>query len=225
MMSSPFIIAECGVNFRSIHELDLMIQESVCAGADAIKVQVYEPYFTKLDHPRACELNKIALKEEDIRYIYWRCMQYKTMFITTPMYPKAVEMCAPYVDMWKIRFADNNNWDIINKCMETDKDIFISCAPKPMKDLDKVKSLYCIPEYPPKHNANNFPYKWWEGFNGYSCHIPDLKHIIGAVKYGGLEYLEVHVKRDSYGDDSYSPIDNNVSITMSELKQLCKELA
>jgi hypothetical protein len=61
-----------------------------------------------------------------------------------------------------------------------------------------------------------------EGFCGVSSHYPDI-NVVEKWARQGLEYLEVHVKRDNY-DPAWCPRDNYVSITMSELAELCRRL-
>ena len=58
---------------------------------------------------------------------------------------------------------------------------------------------------------------------GYSCHIPLVDEMIFAVNDNNLKYLEVHVRLDRY-DPPWCPTDQRVSIRMSELRALCKEL-
>src|SRR5512133_2102742 len=116
----PFIIAECGVNWRDLVDADDMIREAARAGADAVKFQAYKPMFINYGdtvfrsdgsiapgyphHPRADELTRIALDESTIRYLYWRCQQHGVEFMATPFYPEAVNLLNPYVKRWKVRY-------------------------------------------------------------------------------------------------------------------------
>jgi sialic acid synthase SpsE len=240
-----YVIAELGVNWRSLAELDAMIGEAAQAGVDAIKVQVYKPDFKPAvyyhvhgmkngqwvdnvmalasGHPRAQELNNIALKEEDIRFIFYRCQHYGIDFIATPFYPEAVEMLEPYVDIYKIRFADRNNVELIKRCLDTDKMILMSDNELPEVRNEQILNLYCVPEYPPKTDWNIV--NLVKGFDGFSSHFPNWETPWYVIKQNpDLEFLEVHVRRDCYGDCAYEPIDVRVSITMSELKELCEAL-
>jgi len=216
------IIAECGVNWRNLAEADLMIRDCADAGADICKFQAYEDYQVA-SHPRDKELFDIRLKEEDIRYLYWRCCQHKIEFMCTPMYDDAVIILDPYVKRWKIREKDNHNWGLVGDCLDTHKEILLSSQelltiPSPLK---RIKQLYCIPEYPPKKGhdiVNNY-----KGFAGASCHYPVIDIALDFVKLGA-EYLEVHVKRDYYPPGDYCPVDNAVSITISELRELVNRI-
>jgi len=204
-----FVCAEIGVNFRNLNEADEMIREAAAAGADAVKFQAYsmeEAARSPIKH-----LAKIQLGPMDIRYLYWRCRAAGVELMVTPMYPEAVPMLDPYVQRWKIRYKDRENREILDAIEKTGKPALIS-----------GKNVFCSPEYPP---AKYPPSHSWVNYEGYSCHIPFIDHMSGTIRMyeDTLEYLEVHVKRDHY-PDNYCPIDNAVSITMSELAELCRRL-
>jgi hypothetical protein len=205
-----FICAEVGVNFRNLNEADEIIRECASTGVDAVKFQVYKAEHVA-GHSRAKELENIILDETAIRYLYWRGMSAGVEFMATPFYSEAIPVLDPYVNRWKIRYKDRENEAIIAPCRATGKPMLIS-----------GKNVYCVPEYPPGIEHTFISQKDLEdgGFNGYSSHIPKIPDITPKDFF---EYLEVHVKRDHY-PDNYCPIDNAVSITMSELKELCKRL-
>jgi len=195
------IIAEIGVNWRDLNEADIMIQEAVLAGADIAKFQAYP-----LDlFPEGTTLNAIALKPADMAYLYYRCHSHGIEFMATPMYFEAVAMLNPYVDRWKIRHKDAFNNDILIRAAMTNKPLLIS-----------GRNLYCVPEYPPLvQPIEEIPFP----FIGVSSHYPNVPTLLYWAQQG-LQYMEVHVKRDEhYG--GWCPPDNNVSITMSELGDLC----
>ena len=232
-----FLIAECGINWRDLVDADQMIKAAAEAGADACKFQAYEPFYEPgkyngLVHPRAAELNAIRLDESTIRYLYWRCQRHGIEFMATPFYTAAVQTLNPYVKRWKIRYSDRHNEALIGLCLDTGKEILIS-RDKPLERKewgDQIKTLYCCPEYPPKGEPRIFAYGntpamlQEAGFDGYSCHIPNGHHIHFAVTHNDLKYLEVHVRLDHYEPPHYCPIDTSVSITMSELAELCQRL-
>jgi sialic acid synthase SpsE len=233
-IKTVFIICEAGVNWRDLVDADDMIREAAKAGADAVKFQCYKPVFgTNKDsalvatgryHPRANELNAIALDEPTIRYLYWRCQQHGIEFMCTPFYAEAVEMLDPFVKRWKVRCADNQHIDIIQACIRTGKEILISIE-EPRRFLySKMKGLYCCPEYPPKHPIDEITLEEFKLFDGFSCHYPSVSiaHYM-AVNSMNCKYLEVHVRLDRY-EPHYCPIDTAVSITMSELAELCRRL-
>jgi hypothetical protein len=232
---SCFVIAECGINWRDLVDADQMIKAAAEAGADAVKFQCYKPEFLELGycvktmdgtitqkiaaHARAKELNNIALDESTIRYLYWRCQQHGIEFMCTPFYPEAVAMLNPYVKRWKVRHADAGDWNIRRLCMETGKETLVSVSSLPLERLERENILYCCPEYPPKTSPSIGDVK---GFDGYSCHIPCWRWP--EQMSSNIRYLEVHVRLDHYEPPHYCPIDTAVSITMSELAELCRRL-
>lgn len=230
-----FIIAEAGVNFRDMNEADIMIKEAATAGVDAVKFQVFTidhlPDWLRPTPPP-------ILTETDVRYLYWRCRARSVEFMATPFYPAAVDLLNPYVKRWKIRCNDPKKPEIILDCIQTGKQIIVSKNTEGFYRDDEglISTLYCCPQYPP----SEYPNFYIEGddedrttgsrfidpqfFRGYSCHIPEIEHIIDFVsKYPTLDIIEVHVKRDEYNPPWCCP-DNNVSITMSELAELCRRL-
>ena len=215
-----FVIAELGVNWRNLNEADEMIRECAAAGADACKFQAYKP--DMVDGPKRRALIDIMLDESAVRYLYWRCLAAGVEFMCTPMYPEAVDMLDPYVKRWKIRHADRNCMELINKCEKTGKPLLVSFSENTpdcfTRKREGINILYCCPEYPPSES----PDLDFKGFDGYSCHIPFWDDIRSDL-ISHLKYLEVHVKRDHY-PDGYCPIDNAVSITMSELAELCRRV-
>jgi sialic acid synthase SpsE len=241
-MNNAFIIAELGVNWRNLFELDIMIRECATCGVDAVKLQAYKPEFKQQKkifltdhgvnpqrvmltdgHPRGDELNSIALTEESLRYAYYRACQHGVELIVTPMYPECITWITPYVKRWKIRYSDRYNTKLIAECTMTGKEVLISSDETiTYKSLtNNIKQLYCISEYPPKKGhdlINNY-----KGFDGASCHYPTIEDALDFVRLGA-EILEVHCMRDSYNDDSFEPIDCKVSLRMSELKELVRKI-
>lgn len=225
----PFIICEAGVNWRDLVDADQMIKAAAEAGADAVKFQCYKPLFgINKDsvilgryHPRAEELNRISLDESTIRYLYWRCQQHGIEFMCTPFYVDAVDMIDPFVKRWKIRHADQHNLPLINKIAETGKPVLISTSDGPFKGNNPgISYLLCQPEYPPRESV---PIAHTKGYEGVSSHIPCWRYP-ERFKETGCKYLEVHVRLDHYEPPHYCPIDTAVSITMSELAELCRRL-
>jgi sialic acid synthase SpsE len=216
-----FIIAECGVNWRTLSEADEMIRQAAKAGANAVKFQAYNSEQAQIAGISQ-HLEKIRLMPVDIQYLYYRCQQHEIEFICTPFYLNAVVMLNPYVSRWKIRYKDRNNLDLIALCKNTGKDMLISADNNTSRFTnDCFKYLYCIPDYPPKTDWNIV--NLVKGFGGFSCHFPNWKIPWYVCKQMDLDYLEVHVRLDKY-EGGWCPPDQRVSISMKELRQLCKEL-
>jgi hypothetical protein len=199
------------VNFRDLVDADQMIKAAAEAGADACKFQAYLPFYEsgKYDgtiHQRGKELNAIRLDESTIRYLYWRCQQHGIEFMCTPMYLEAVAMLDPYVKRWKVRYADRENESILGPCRATGKPMLVS-----------GKNIFCISEYPPPVGFVGYDKPEYIGI---SHHVPK----VNGISFDGFDFVEVHVRLDHYEPPHYCPIDTAVSITMSELAELCRRL-
>lgn len=202
-----------------------MIKAAAEAGADAAKFQAYTCDHIG-GHADEQHLEEIMLDESIIRYLYWRCQQHGIEFMCTPFYPEAVVMLDPYVKRWKVRCADRFNELLLKAIDKTDKEVLISVKEQPSNPKTQCnpnyRLLYCDPQYPPGLKQEE-PINLGQ-FDGYSCHVPVVDGIVSSVVGGNLKYLEVHVRLDHYEPPHYCPIDTAVSITMSELAELCRRL-
>lgn len=225
-----FIAAEMGVNFRDFREVKRMIGLAKDAGADGVKFQMFqEQHIT--GHPREEELLGQILRLSDLQFLKDTADGNGIEFFATPMYPEAVGMLeAIGVKRYKIRYADRCYTDLINTVVKTNKKVLFSCDNVYLDNMDlevwhddylNWTFVYCVPEYPPKTVDLPEKFRKYEGqFGGYSNHYPSISIPLAAAARGA-EYIEVHVKQDKYPKD-YKPIDDAVSITFSELKELVK---
>lgn len=219
-----FVISECAINFRDEREAAEMIKASAEAGADAVKFQFYSP--EQVDyHPRKNELICRCLTTSRVRFLAQQCDRNSIEFMATPMTVEAVKILDPCVKRWKIRFKDRNNKEILNAIgKDTKKQILVSCE-VPYDTVftnlprGEVVYLWVNPEYPPK--VVKVP-ETYTVFGGLSSHYPDWKIPLEAAKRGA-RYLEIHTMLDSYSG-GYNPIDAAVSIHMSDLEKLIKEI-
>ncbi len=225
-----FIAAEMGVNFRDFREVKRMIGLAKDAGADGVKFQVFQEQHIK-GHPREAELHELILKQEDLQFLKDTADGNGIEFFATPMYPEAVGMLeAVGVKRYKIRYADRNNESLISRVNQTGKELFLSCDNQYLDSMDlevwhddyrKWTFVYCVPEYPPETVDLPKTFRKYDGqFGGYSNHFPSISMPLAAAARGA-EYIEVHVKQDKY-PKGYRPIDDAVSITFSELKELVR---
>lgn len=224
-----YIIAEIGVNFRTIDEAKCMISTAMMSGADAVKFQVYDqdnlykcyPNGETMRNLHYEDLMDIRLDQERLKELKKHADSEGINMFATPMYLDAVDMLEEIgVDRYKIRFDDRDNNELLDRVFETGKPVMISCDQKYLNKLsdtilliDKdVDFMFCIPEYPPT-TVYFKPFLDYT-FTGYSNHYPSIvPPFIAAAR--GCQILEVHVKLDGT-----VPIDNDVSISFSDLKQL-----
>jgi sialic acid synthase SpsE len=218
-----FIVADCCVNWRSLPELAVLIQVCKGAGADAAKVQVFSEKDIA-DHPRAAELRRLILTEEDLAKIRQTCDRVEIPLGVTVTDAASVEWAAPLAQYLKIRYADRYNEELVDTVLETGKEVHLSCDQQYVNDPvtaevvanPRVSLLYCVPEYPPTE-----PPVWpdfYTKFAGFSSHYPDLMVPYIAWREGA-RILEVHVKFPGYSSE-WVPIDGAVSLSAWNLKTL-----
>jgi len=212
-----FIIAECGVNWRALSEAATLIKNAARCGVDAVKFQAFtrEQVFS---HPAFEDyLKDIIMTQGRAKYLASVARKNRVEFMCTPMYPEAVDMLDPYVERWKIRYDDRENHKLINFCQVTGKEILISTRNAHTKRDEKIKLLYCVPEYPPA--VIQLP-EQFDKFEGFSSHYPDHQVPIMAMRRGA-QIIEVHVKMNKYSD-GWVPADDAVSINMLQLGDLVR---
>lgn len=225
-----FIAAEIGVNFRDFREVKRMIGLAKDAGVDGVKFQVFREEHIK-GHPRETELHELILKQSDLQFLRDTSDECGIEFFATPMYPEAVDMLeAVGVKRYKIRYADNRNSELIAIIKSTGKPYMMSCDhgyienPLPeviSDDPERPLFVYCVSEYPPKNVNLPSTFSLFDTFfKGYSNHYPSISIPLAAAARCA-QYIEVHVKQDKYPKD-YRPIDDAVSITFSDLKELVR---
>lgn len=218
------IVAEIGVNFRNLSEAKKMIGLAKQCGADCVKTQVYKPEHVN-GHPRQKELEEIMLTPEKIKFLKEAADGCGIEFFATPMFLEAVDWLEEVgVKRYKIRYADRYNDKLITKINSTGKPYITSCSFEYVRNhkmicvmLNQGWLAFCIPEYPP---SNIIVPERFDVFHGYSSHYSSIvPPLVAAAR--GCEYLEVHIKQDKYSG-GYKPIDDAVSITFSQLAELCR---
>jgi hypothetical protein len=92
--------------------------------------------------------------------------------------------------------------------------------------------VYCIPDYPPKLESLQLEYLTnWHGFSSHSPEpaVPLMAAAINIYNQQRMRgrrsrfYLEVHVRPDS-AMDTQRFLDWNVSLSVSQIKQLCHDI-
>jgi sialic acid synthase SpsE len=215
-----FIIADACVNFRNVEEAKQIIRKCASAGVDICKFQAYKKGHPAPGHPRAQEIDAIVMTPDMARELHEECKRVGIEFLCTAMYPEAVAWLAPMLKRFKVRYADRHNIDIRYEIWrhKEGKEVIISVS-EPNTKCDGFKWLYCVPEYPPKA----LPQAEWAMYDGFSSHYPDWHVPATEARHWNLEYLEVHVMLDEY-EGGWDPIDRAVSLNITDLKKLVKEV-
>ena len=222
-----FVVAEIGVNWNG--DLDLakkMITKSKESGCDAVKFQAFNEKNIQ-GHPEIEKLLSCAITKKNIKNIDKIARDIGIEWFCTPMYPDAVELLEPFVNRYKIRYADgkilqkNESSELIEKIFETKKQVIVSSQNNPNKskyyNVPNIKWLYCVPKYPCDLEDVNFGEI--SSFNGYSNHCPEIIVPLTAAILG-CEIIEVHVTMNKNEDF----FDNSVSFDFEQVKFLVEKI-
>ena len=204
------IVAEVSTNWLGDFEiLDDMLKVCSDCGVDAVKFQSLSQW--KIDrHPELDWYEKCSVTKENIGEISDICDNYSMDWFVTPFYPEAVDFLDEHVSMYKIAYADRNNTELIYKCQETGKPVYVSTDR--ILDLSTYQ-IYCIPQYPTEYGSINF--EMIAMMDGYSNHCMDPLAVLKAHRMGA-GYIEIHITPDS----SRFTMDNKVSYNLGQLEEI-----
>jgi len=213
------IIAEFGVNWKTVDQADFMMGQAMNLRIKHIKFQLWKPeqvpeevrtmHITKSIAKHFVELGKYYGQE-----VFFTCY-----------YPEAIEICKNLdVNFYKVRYNDRRNLSLLTPLIDMKKKIFVSCFdPRDTiyhlhAQTEDIVFLRCDPHYPSK---SIIPYiKEWahhgKGIKGFSDHTTDLKLYKSALE-SGMEWFEVHVCLDK--ETAY---EGKWSKTFEELKEVLK---
>lgn len=186
------IIAEVGSNWKDYHQAQRIIKKLADIGICKIKFQL----FTKDQVKELPEYHKKSINEHAAKLLFdWGIYCGVDVFFT-PMYPEAVDICERIgVKYYKIRYADNANWELLRKCEHTGKPIFISVSDEIDFPTKRIP-LFCVPKYPAKYEDYELYREEFNEFNfkGISDHTSNLKLFKEYSQH--YDYWEMHVKED-----------------------------
>ena len=197
---SIHVVVECGVNWNTVDEALLMIEEAKKANSNYVKFQVFNKEIIA-NSPLRERLEKLILTEEGVKYLKAKADAVEIGFILTPMYLEAVDIAAKYADLIKIRFKDHENQQLIDKALETGKTLLISVPYRPIGQYmyhPRIKWMYCVSRngvalYPPE--PEDFNLDAVACCDGFSSHYPytilDLAYAIN--RFSEEAYIEKHV--------------------------------
>lgn len=197
-----------------------MIRQSKQAGASYSKFQLYS--WTEIkDAPDIIreDLQKIMLTRDTAKELFDYGKQINQKVFFTPMYPEAVDICEEIgVELYKIRFGDCYNYDLIYKVLATHKEVLMSIdrdyRAMEFKHNRRIAFLYVVPEYPAQPKSYKLTPTIFEYFSGISDHTPNLELARKALKLNPDIIIEKHVKLDD------NCIEKDWSVTFDDLKSL-----
>src|SRR3989304_2871447 len=121
-----FTVAELGCNWMGNPEiLERMVTQCKWAGVNAVKFQALSDELIAR-HPEWDWYKHASVTPENIHMIHGICRKLNVKWFCTPSYPQAIDFLDPYVVMWKIHHAGRFNKTIIDKCLDTQKPIYLS---------------------------------------------------------------------------------------------------
>ena len=216
------IISELGSNHnQDFNRLLKLIQKSKEVGFWGIKLQLFNAEKLTKDLKKQEEYKKQELPIEWLPDIKKFCNEIDIKFGCTPFYLEAVDKLKDYVDFFKISSFDILRKDLIEKCIKTNKDIFISLGlaiDENIIELIKFISdngtdsnnyylLHCVSNYPTEIKdskigriRNIYMQILLEKskkfiFIGYSDHTKDIDVVMEALA-NGVQTLELHFDLD-----------------------------
>lgn len=212
------LIAECGVNWHTMEDAFEMIRQSKLAHASYTKFQLFNEETIKYT-PLKKELTPLILTKENVQELYEYGKEIEQSVFFSCMFEKSVDWCEEIgVDIYKIRYSDRYNYDLICKVLATHKEVLMSI------DLDyramefnhnhRIKFLYVVPEYPAQLKSYKLNRSIFKYFSGISDHTPNLELARKALKLNGNIIIEKHVKLDD------NCIEKDWSVTFDELRSL-----
>lgn len=180
--STPYVIAEIGVNHEGSLELaKQLIELAKAGGADAAKFQTYKAatlasrhspaYWDTSKEPTLSQFELFkkydAFGEAEYRALAEHCRVVGIDFVSTPFDDAAVDLLAPIVSFFKVASADLTNTPLLRRVARTKKPIVLSVGASTVAEIDgalatlraagamDIALLHCILNYPTAdENAN-----------------------------------------------------------------------
>ncbi|HEY0090585.1 MAG TPA: N-acetylneuraminate synthase family protein [Candidatus Lokiarchaeia archaeon] len=216
------MISEFGSNSnQSFDRAKKLCDESKKLGFYGCKLQIFKAELLTKDLKKQEEYKKQETSIELAKQIIDYCKQIDLKIGVTPFYLEAIDELKDYVDFFKISSFDILRKDLIKKCIETNKDVFISLGLATDEnivelikfisdngtDLNNYYLLHCISNYPTRikdckigrirniflQNALQRSKKYI--FTGYSDHTKDIDVVTEALS-NGIQTLELHFDLD-----------------------------
>ena len=239
-----YIISEIGVNFRTFEDGRRLIDESVAAGADCVKIQTFkaDALTTKdavFDLPKIGKVSQYQVfKDLEISdSLHRRLFQYarkkKIVFFSTPADKKDVDFLEGLdMPIYKIGSDDATNLPFIEYVAKLGKPTIVSTGMCNMAEVmeiqdafssngnDKLSILHCVTKYPMDPEFANLRAmdtmkKRLKIPVGYSDHSIGVDVCMAAVA-AGANIIEKHVTLDKRQDGP----DHVLSATPRELRKL-----
>ena len=238
MKNKTTIIAEIGqAHDGSLGILHSLIEAAASTGVDAVKFQVHiadsestlnEPFrinFSYEDKNRYEYWERMEFTFQQWKDIKKKCEDYNLEFLATPFSNAAVDLLEELeVKRYKVGSGEFNNLLLIDKIIETKKEILLSTGMSTIEEIEfiverikkagnKLSIFQCTSSYPtnPSEICLDALPQLKERFScstGLSDHSGDIFACLGAVSLGAT-FVEVHItfSKKMFGPDSCSSLD------------------
>lgn len=248
---SVYVIAEIGINHNGdINEAKYLIDESVKAGANGVKIQVrsLENLYTNkvLDDSKTAEqgtqylldeLIKAQLEFSEVEELFEYSKQYNVDFFATPFDHISVKFLNDLdVGLFKIGSPDFTNIILIDQVISCGKPLILSTGMSTEDEISRVSEylksknshfslLHCNSTYPASPETTNLNY------------MPKLERLSSSGRYGysshhqgcgltmaavtmGASIIETHITRDV----SQSGPDHSSSLTPDKFSVMVADI-
>ena len=240
----PYIISEIGVNFKTFEEGKTLIDESILAGADSVKIQTFKA--NKVSNKSAIfnlpKIGKISqydvfkeleLSNELQKKLFAYAKKKNIPFFSTPADIDDVKFLEKFdMQIYKIGSDDATNIPFLEYVAKLKKPTIVSTGMCNMKEVLEIKEifdsnnnnnlaiLHCVTKYPtdPKFvnlSAMNTLKKKLDIPIGYSDHCLGIDVCKAAISLGA-NIIEKHVTMNK----KQKGPDHILSATPKELKNL-----
>jgi sialic acid synthase SpsE len=214
------IIADACLNHLGNKQIiEHMIKSASECGVDFIKFQAFQTKHLNVDEPfwrdKYEYYNKLQLKDDDYKFIVDKCRQYKILPMFTVFHKEVIPILVD-LDVFhcKIASPDADNYRLINECILSFDDVFISTGMGVPDFKYSAYYFYCVSRYPAPYSDIDFDKM--PLFDGFSDHTENIISAKKAIDLG-VKYIERHFTLGKYLPGN----DHLFSSTPDEFKELC----
>lgn len=179
----------------SINELQRMVLQCKIAGADYIKLQLYDSFKLFNDNDR----KYLEINEKELEYIKLYCDNIGIEIFCSVFSEDKLKWCEKLnLKLYKIASRSVDDKQLCEKILSLNKPVLISLGMYdwqtkgfPYGNSPNIKYMYCISKYPSKLQEVKMPEFHENGFYGYSDHTIGISACIYAAAKGA-QYVEKH---------------------------------
>lgn len=186
-------IAEAGSN----HNQDIfrgvgLISHAASIGCWGVKFQYYKADMLWSDQEKADAARPGEIELEWLKTFKNHARKRGIKLGCSVYHPSHVEEVAQHVDFLKISSFEANNEELVKKCLDTKKLLFVSHGIEVADCIwsAEIKHLHCVSRYPVKPDECDMPAML--DMDGWSDHSHNWGVILAAVS-NSAEYIEFHL--------------------------------